>query len=374
MPAIAERVFQLGSETALDVLVRARALEAQGRRVLHLEVGEPDFPTPPHIVEAGVRALRDGHTRYGPPAGLPELRAAIADELLARGVRASIDRLLVAPGAKPLIFYGILATVRPGDEVQLPDPGFPIYASMVRFCGGVPKALDLDAIGTQTRLVIFNSPSNPTGAVLSDADLERLAALAQEHDFWVMSDEIYRRITYGEPPRSIASLPGMAERTIIVDGFSKSYAMTGWRLGWGCFPPALIEHAVRLMINSNTCAASFVQHAGIAALRGPQDAVAAMVAEFRRRRDVIVGRLSRIPGVRCPAPAGAFYAFPDVRGLGAPSSEIQRMLLEDEGVAALDGIGFGANGDGHIRFSFAAAIEVVEAAADALAKVASRLR
>ena len=387
MPALAPRLLQLASETALDVLVRARALEARGRNVLHLEVGEPDFPTPPHIVEAGIRAIRDGHTRYGPPAGLPALREAIAEHLLERGVRAGPEQILVTPGAKPHVFYGILATVAPGDEVILPDPGFPIYASMVRFCGGVPvpvgpdlpngRALNPDeveaAITPKTKLIIFNSPANPTGAGVPLEDLQRLAALAERHDLWVMADEIYRRITYGAPPPSIASLPGMAERTIIVDGFSKSYAMTGWRLGWGYYPEALAEHAVRLMINSNTCTASFVQHAGLAALTGPQEHVAAMVAEFRRRRDALIPRLQEIPGIECHSPAGAFYAFPDVRKLPISSRALADRLLEEEGVALLDGAGFGERGRGYLRLSFAASVGVVQAAAEAIGRVVGRL-
>jgi aspartate/methionine/tyrosine aminotransferase len=391
MPRIAERVSQLGTETALDVLIKARALEARGRTVIHLEVGEPDFPTPGHIVEAGVRALRDGHTRYGPPAGLPELREAICTELFeSRSVRAGPERIVVAPGAKPLVFYGILAAVSPGDEVLIPDPGFPIYASMVRFCGGVPvavpprlspeddaRALDLDAleraITPRTRMVIFNAPSNPTGAVVPPDDLRRLAALCQRHDLWVMADEIYRRISYGPPPGSIAALPGMDERTIIVDGFSKSYAMTGWRLGWGLFPPALAPHAVRLMINSNTCTATFVQRAGLAALTGPQDPVREMTAEFRRRRDAFIARLRRIPGVRCSSPAGAFYAFPDVRGLPVSAAALADRLLEEEGVAVLDGAGFGERGAGHLRFSFANSLANLEEAAERFGRLVARL-
>lgn len=388
MPKVANRLFQLGSETALDVLIKARALEARGRSVIHLEVGEPDFPTPGHIVEAGIKALRDGQTRYGSPSGLPALREAICEELFERrSVRASPEHVLVAPGAKPLVFYGILATIEPGDEVLLPDPGFPIYASMVRFCGGVPVsvpsrledgcALDLDvlerAITPRTRLVIFNSPGNPTGAIVADRELRRLAALCEKHDLWVMADEIYRRVVYGPPPPSIAALPGMLERTIVVDGFSKSYAMTGWRLGYGLFPPALSAHAVRLMINSNTCTATFVQHAGLAALRGPQDAVAEMVAEFRRRRDAIVSALNAIEGVRCSSPYGAFYAFPDVRALPIGAAGLADRLLEEEGVAVLDGVGFGANGAGHLRLSFAASLENLLEAAERLRRLIGRL-
>ena len=378
MPQLAARVQALGTETALDVLLKARALEARGRRVLHHEVGEPDFPTPAHIVEAGVRALRDGHTRYGPPAGLPELREAICEELLRRGVRAGIDQVVVCAGAKPAILYGVLATIQPGDEVLVPDPGFPIYPSVVRFCGGVPvpvpalDGFDLDAaeraVTPRTRMIIFNSPGNPTGAVVHD--LQRLAALAQRHDLWVMADDIYRRITYSAEPPCIAALPGMAERTLLIDGFSKAYAMTGWRLGYGVFPPAIAPHAVRLMINSNTCTAAFVQLAGLAALRGPQETVTAMVAEFRRRRDLIVARLAAIAGVACKVPEGAFYAFPDVRSLPAGLAD---RLLEEEGVAVLDGAGFGQNGKGHLRFSFASSLETLEEAAAALRRLVSRL-
>src|SRR5437762_2250646 len=387
MPQIASRVRSLGTETALDVLVKARAVEARGRSVIHLEVGEPDFPTPKHIVEAGVRALRDGKTRYGAPAGLPSLREAICQDLDLRGVRAPPDQVLVTPGAKPILFYGFLATLSPGDEVLVPDPGFPIYASMVRFCGAVPvsipprltegRALDLDAleraITARTRMVVFNSPSNPTGAVVPEADLRRLAGLAERHDLWVMADEIYRRICYGADVPSIASLPGMLERTILVDGFSKAYAMTGWRLGWGLFPAALAPHAIRLVINSNTCTASFVQEAGVAALRGPQDVVDAMVAQFRRRRDAIVARLARIPGVRCHAPAGAFYAFPDVRALPIPAAAFADRLLGEETVALLDGSGFGAGGTGYLRLSFAASLDNLEEAADRFDRLVARL-
>ena len=387
MPRIAERVSSLGTETALDVLVKARAVEARGRKVIHLEVGEPDFPTPQHIVEAGIRALREGKTRYGPPSGLLALREAICEELSARGVSAHPDHVLVAPGAKPILLYGFLATLSPGDEVLIPDPGFPIYASVVRFCGATPvsipprldqgRALDLDAveraITPRSRMIVFNSPSNPTGAMVPEDDLRRLAALAQRHDLWVMTDEIYRRIRYGRAAPSIAALPGMSERTIVADGFSKSYAMTGWRLGFGLFPPALSPHAVRLMVNSNTCTAAFVQEAGLAALRGPQEVVDAMVAQFRTRRDAIVSRLARIPGVRCHEPAGAFYAFPDVRGLPLPAAALADRLLEEEAVALLDGAGFGAGGAGYLRLSFASSLESLEEAAARFARLVARL-
>jgi len=387
MAQIAKRVFELGTESALDVLLKAKALEATGRKVIHLEVGEPDFPTPPHIVEAGIKALRDGRTRYGPAPGTAELREALVEHLRERGAAATPDRVLVTPGAKPILFYGLLAIVGQGDEVLLPDPGLPIYPSIDKFCGGVPvqvppklsegRAMDLDilekSITPRTRAVIFNSPSNPTGASMPDDDLKRLAALAQKHDLWVIADEIYRRVSYGPMPSSIAALPGMSERTIIVDGFSKAFAMTGWRLGFGLFPAALAQHAVRLMINSNTCTATFVQDAGLAALRGPQDVVSKMTAEFRVRRDALTKWLAAIPGVKCHVPDGAFYVFPDVRALPLPAHEIADKLLNEEGVALLDGAGFGANGRGHLRMSFAAALPSLEEATQRLARLAARL-
>ncbi len=315
------------------------------------------------------------------------MREAICEDLAARGIRAAPDQVLVTPGAKPILFFGLLATLSAGDEALIPDPGFPIYESMVRFCGATPipipprleegRALDLDAveraINPRTRLIVYNSPSNPTGAMVGEADLRKLAALAQRHDLWVMADEIYRRIRYVDEAPSIATLPGMPERTILADGFSKAYAMTGWRLGWGVFPPTLAPHAVRLMINSNTCTAAFVQEAGLAALRGPQGVVDDMVAHFRARRDAIVGWLARIPGVLCHAPAGAFYAFPDVRGLPLPAAALADRLLEEEAVALLDGAGFGRGGAGHLRISFAASLESLEEAADRFARLVRRL-
>jgi aspartate aminotransferase len=364
----------LGTETAFDVLARARALEAQGRRILHLEIGEPDFPTPAHIVEAGVRALRDGHTRYGPPPGLPALREAICERLLAeRGVRATPDEVVVTPGAKPILFLAILATVGAGDEVLVPDPGFPIYESVVRFAGArvvpVPVreesgfSLDVDAaerlVTPRTRMLIFNSPANPTGGGTTQRDLERIAALAQRHDLWVVADEIYARISYEEPHTSIAALPGMRDRVILSDGFSKAYAMTGWRLGFGVVPRRLAEPLTRLVINSNSCTAAFVQLAGVEALRGTQEPVDRMVAEFRRRRDLVVSALGAIPGVRCAMPRGAFYAFPDVRALPISAGELASRLLEEHGIATLSGTAFGPGGDGHLRISYVSAPEVL---------------
>jgi len=379
MRNLATRMADLGTETAFDVLARARALEAQGRRVLHLEIGEPDFPTPGHIVEAGVRALRDGHTRYGPPPGLPALREAICERLLSeRGVRAAPDEVVVTPGAKPILFLAILATVGAGDEVLVPDPGFPIYESVVRFAGArvvpVPVreesgfSLDVDAaeqlVTPRTRMLIFNSPANPTGGATTQRDLERIAALAQRHDLWVIADEIYARISYEEPHRSIAALPGMRDRVILSDGFSKAYAMTGWRLGYGVVPRRLAEPLTRLVINSNSCTAAFVQLAGVEALRGTQEPVDRMVAEFRGRRDLIVSALRAIPGVRCATPRGAFYAFPDVRALPVPAGELATRLLEEHGVATLAGTAFGPGGDGHLRISYVSAPDVLTEALD----------
>jgi len=374
MRDLSSRMADLGTETAFDVLARARAVEAQGRRVLHLEIGEPDFPTPKHIVEAGVRALRDGHTRYGPPPGLPALREAICERLLAeRAVRASPDEVVVTPGAKPILFLAILATVGPGDEVLVPDPGFPIYESVVRFAGArvvpVPVreesafSLDVDAaerlVTPRTRMLIFNSPANPTGGATTERDLDRIAALAERHDLWVIADEIYARISYEEPHRSLAALPGMRERVILSDGFSKAYAMTGWRLGFGVVPKRLAEPMTRLVINSNSCTAAFVQLAGVEALRGTQEPVERMAAEYRRRRDLVVSALRAMPGVRCAVPRGAFYAFPDVRSLPITASELATRLLEEHGVATLSGTAFGPGGDGHLRISYVSAPDVL---------------
>jgi aspartate/methionine/tyrosine aminotransferase len=374
MARLAARISDLGTETAFDVLARTRVLEAQGKHVLHLEIGEPDFPTPPHVVEAGIRALRDGATKYGPPPGLPGLREAVCERVLADvGVRATPDEVVITPGAKPILFFAILATVGPGDEVLCPDPGFPIYESVVRFAGAkavpVPLradrgyALDVDAaerlVTDRTRLVIFNSPGNPTGGMVSAKDLERIGALAERHDLWVIADEIYGRIHYEEEHTSLAALPGMRERVILADGFSKAYAMTGWRLGYGVFPRALVEPVTRLVINSNSCTAAFVQLAGVAALRGPQEPVERMVAEYRRRRDLVVSALRETPGLRCAIPQGAFYAFPDVRQLPLPANAFATHLLEEHGVATLSGTAFGPGGDGHLRISYVSAPDVL---------------
>jgi aspartate/methionine/tyrosine aminotransferase len=387
-PPLATRLDDLGTETAFEVLVKARAIEARGRRVIHLEIGEPDFDTPPNVVEAAVRALRDGLTHYGPAAGLPELREAICESLWAtRQVKAAPDAVVVTPGAKPIIFFGILATVNPGDEVLVPDPGFPIYESVVRFVGATPVpvpllegsgfALDLPAlerrITPRTKLLIFNSPANPTGGVIPPKDIERIAALAERHGLWVMADEIYSQILYEGTHASIAALPGLEARTILIDGFSKTYAMTGWRLGYGVMPPPLAAQVARLMVNSNSCTATFVQAAGVEALRGPQDAAKAMVAEFRKRRDLIVRRLNEIPGIRCALPQGAFYVFPNVSALPVDARAFADRLLETHGVAALAGTCFGAGGDGYVRLSYANSTENLEAAADLIGRAVREL-
>ena len=386
---LAERMGLLGTETAFEVLVRARALEQQGRDVVHLEIGEPDFDTPAHVKEAAKQALDEGWTHYGAAAGLPELRQAIADHVArTRAIAVDPAQVVVTPGAKPVLFFSLLALVQPGDEVILPDPGFPIYESMIRFAGATPVPLtlreerafafdpaELPALfSRRTRLIILNSPHNPTGGVLDRPALEAVAAAAQEHDVTVLADEIYSSILYGGEHVSITSLPGMAERTILLDGFSKTYAMTGWRLGYGVFPRPLVAGIERLMVNSVSCTASFVQRAGLAALRGPQEPVTAMVAEFQRRRALIVDGLNAIPGIRCLEPQGAFYAFPNVRELGLGSDELADRLLQEAGVAALAGTAFGSAGEGYLRLSYANSIPNLQEALDRLASAARQYR
>jgi len=367
----ATRLDWLGTEQAYLVLGAARRLEAAGHQVVHLEIGEPDMPTPPHVVEAGVRALRDGLTRYALAAGVPELRDAIAQSLALRGVRASAENVIVAPGAKPMLFSAALTLVEPGAEVLTPDPGFPIYESVVRFAGGRPVYYPLDEarafapdvaaiaerITPRTRVIILNLPHNPTGGVAAPDDLTRLAALAQQHDLWVISDEVYGQVRYDGKWDSIAALPGMAERTFIVDGFSKAYSMTGWRLGYGVMPQWLADPVTTLLINNISCTATFVQYAGIAALTGPQDAVKRMVSGLRGKRDQLVRGLTAIEGITCATPAGAFYCFPDVSGLlertGQTCESLAERLLEDAHVAVLAGSAFGPGGKGHLRMCYA---------------------
>jgi len=373
---LAERMSRLGTEAAFDVLVRARALEAQGRNIIHLELGEPDFPTPKHIIDAAKQALDDGWTRYGPTQGLPDLREAIAAYVCrTRNIQVNADHVCVVPGGKPMIFFPILALIDPGDEVIYPNPGFPIYESMIQFLGATPVpypalggAFDLnllrDKLSPRTRLMILNSPHNPSGSVLSANDLHDIAGLVRDRDLMVLSDEIYSRIYFGDPPASIASLPGMQEKTIILDGFSKTYAMTGWRMGYGVMPKWLAHAVTQLMVNATSCTATFTQRAGIAALNGPQDDVQEMVDEFRRRRDAFCAGLNSLPGFRCAIPEGAFYTFPNVAGTGRTSKELADALLEKAGVACLDGASFGNYGEGHLRFSIASSYENLMAAID----------
>jgi aspartate aminotransferase len=363
---------RLGTETAFEVLAKARALEAQGKSVIHLEIGEPDFDTPAHIVEAAKRALDEGYTHYGPAAGLPELREAIAHEIAtSRGISVQPDQVVVTPGGKPVMFYAILALCEAGDEVIYQNPGFPIYESMINFVGAkaVPLPLleekgfafsidDLKSrITPRTKMLVINSPANPTGGIIPPEDLKAIAELAVTHNFWVLSDEIYCRLLYEGTHTSIAAQPGMADRTIILDGFSKTYAMTGWRMGYGVMPLNLAPSIVKLMVNSNSCTASFSQRAGVAAITGPQDEVNRMRAEFRRRRDAIVAALNAIPGVRCELPKGAFYAFPNVSGTGLSEREMADRLLTEAGVATLAGTAFGEYGAGYLRLSYANSME-----------------
>ncbi|HXB57380.1 MAG TPA: pyridoxal phosphate-dependent aminotransferase [Vicinamibacteria bacterium] len=374
---LSERMARLGTETAFEVLVRARALEAQGRQIVHLEIGEPDFDTPPHITAAAIEALKGGATHYGPSAGIPELREAVAeDSTRRRGVKATPEMVVVTPGAKPIMFFVILALVDPGDEVLYPNPGFPIYESMIRYIGGVPvpvrlreeKGFDLDVdqlcdkLGPRTRLVILNYPHNPTGGVISEAGLRGIADAAARHGVPVLSDEIYGRILYDAGHTSIAAMPGMEPLAIVLDGFSKTYAMTGWRLGYGVMPAPMAQVVAKLQTNSTSCTATFSQKAGVAALRGDQSSVEGMVAEFRRRRDAMVAGLRTVPGVQCVRPAGAFYVFPNITGTGYSSRALADRLLEEAGVACLSGTAFGEFGEGHLRFSYANSMENIEEA------------
>lgn len=386
---LASRMQRLGTETAFEVLVRARALEAQGRDVVHLEIGEPDFDTPENIVEAGARALREGWTHYGPAAGLPDLREAIASYVNgSRGTSYTPDQVVVTPGGKPVMFFVMLALLERGHEAICPDPGFPIYGSMIDFSGakGVPIPLreendfrlDIDELASlmsdRTRLLILNSPANPTGGVLEREDLAAIAELAVKHDVIVLSDEIYSELLYEGEHVSIATMPGMAERTIILDGFSKTYAMTGWRLGYGLFPGDLAAPISKLMVNSVSCTSMAVQRAGLEALTGPQDKVAEFREAFRRRRDLIVNGLNEIEGISCVLPKGAFYAFPNITGTGRSSKEFADLLLEEHGVAALAGTSFGAAGEGYLRLSYATSEANIEKALARVADAVSAVR
>jgi len=370
---LAQRMSRLGTETAFEVLNKARALERQGKSIIHLEIGEPDFDTPANIVEAGVDALRKGWTHYGPSAGLPELRQALADYVSrTRGVKVTSDEVVVVPGGKPIIFFTILALIDEGDEVIYPNPGFPIYESMIRYVGGraVPIRLreegdfSLDVneltalISDHTKLIILNSPQNPTGGALSRPDIEQIAKIIGDRNIMVLSDEIYSRLLFdGAEHFSIMSVPGMQERTILLDGFSKTYAMTGWRMGYGVMRSDLATHITRLMTNSNSCTASFTQVAGIEAIKGDQSSVDHMRDEFQRRRQVVVAGLNKIKGFSCRMPKGAFYVFPNITQTGWKSKPLADALLEQAGVAALSGTSFGEFGEGYLRFSIANSME-----------------
>ncbi|UCG53730.1 MAG: pyridoxal phosphate-dependent aminotransferase [Candidatus Latescibacterota bacterium] len=352
----------------LEVLARAKALEAEGREIIHLEIGEPDFDTPANIKRAAIRALDEGYTHYGPSAGLPEVREAVAKFVRqSRGVDVEPEQVLITSGAKPAIFFTVLALVDPGDEVIYPNPGFPAYEATIRMVGGIPVPMVLEEergfavdpegletlVSEKTKLCIINSPQNPTGGILPQEVLDRIAELAHRHDFYVLSDEIYSRIVYDGAFASFYSVGGAAERTILVDGFSKAYAMTGWRLGYGVMPRTLTPVVARLFSNSNSSTCTFVQRAGIEALRGPQVSVDEMVGEFRERRDILVEGLNDLPGFKCHKPAGAFYVFPNITGTGMTSAELQRFLMERAGVAVIAGPSFGEFGEGFIRLSYA---------------------
>lgn len=365
---LAARMQRLGTETAFEVLVRARALEAKGRDVIHLEIGEPDFDTPENVIGAGIEALRSGWTHYGPSAGLPALREAIAREVgSSRGVSVSPEEVVVVPGGKPILFFTILALIGDGDEVIYPNPGFPIYESMIEFVGGIPVPIPLREerdfrmdvnelsakITSRTRLIILNSPANPTGGVLTEQDIRDVAAAVGNANIMVLSDEIYSRLIFEGSHFSPISIPEFRERIILLDGFSKTYAMTGWRLGYGVMRTDLAAQVARLMTNSNSCTASFTQMAGVAALTGDQASVTRMCTAFRERRDLMVNGLNRIRGFRCLSPKGAFYVFPNIEGTGLKSQELAGRLLEEAGVACLSGTAFGKYGEGYLRFSVA---------------------
>lgn len=386
---LASRMSRLGTESAFEVLGKAKELERQGRTIIHLEIGEPDFDTPAHITAAAQEALAAGHTHYVPAPGIPELRTAVTEFLERTGrLRATPDRVVITPGAKPIMFFTIMALCEQGDEVLCPDPGFPMYASIAAFSGARPVPVPLresngftidpdelaSLITERSRLLILNSPHNPCGSASTPEQLAAIAELARKHDLVVLSDEVYWALRADEGGHhSVLDLDGMAERTVLLDGWSKTFAMTGWRLGFGVFPPALVEPVTRLVINSVSCTSAFSQHAAIAALSGPWDEVDRMAAEFRRRRDVIVPGLNNIPGVSCVEPAGAFYAFPNVRELGLPAVTLADLLMERSGVACLPGTAFGGYGEGYLRFSYANSVDNIRAALAAFDELVSEV-
>ena len=378
---LAARMGEIGTETAFEVLARARALESKGRSIVHLEIGEPDFPTPPNIVEAAERAIRDGYTHYTPAGGLPQVRQAVADWIRRwYEVEVTPQQVVMVPGSKNVLLFTILALIDKGDEVILPDPGYPIYASLVALAGGVSVGIQLrekndfrfdveelkQKITPRTRLIIINSPHNPTGGVLSTRDLEAIAELAQKHDLFVLTDEVYGQITYDGNHQSILTVPGMLDRTIYSDGLSKAYAMCGWRLGFAVAPLELAQRFETLMINTSSCAAAFTQMATIEALSSPKSdrAVQEMVAEFKRRRDVVVDRLNALPGVTCHKPLGAFYVFPNIQQTGLDERKLADRLLYEGGVAVLPGTSFGEGGKGYLRLSYATSIDQLEEGVD----------
>ena len=382
MPQLATALERLGTETAFEVLARAKALEATGKRVIHLEIGEPDFDTAPHIVEAAAKALKDGQTHYCPAPGIPALREAAAHHLSThRGLDVHPDSIVVTPGAKPFLFFGILATCNPGDEVIYPNPGFPIYESAIRWAGATPVPLPLteetdfaftaedlrSRMSSKTKMVILNSPANPTGGYISKQLNAEIAAVLADHDCWILSDEVYSEMLWsGAEHDTIAGHQGLQDRTILLDGFSKTFAMTGWRLGYASLPEALREPITRLIINSVSCTAPATQLAGVAALTGPRTEIDAMMAEFDRRRVAVVEGLNSLPGVSCRDPKGAFYAFPNVKGTGQDSRIVADRLLQEAGVAVLSGTAFGEYGDGFLRFSYANSLENIQEAIEAM--------
>jgi aspartate aminotransferase len=371
----------MGTESAFEVLAKARALEATGRKIIHLEIGEPDFDTPAHIKEAATEALRQGFTHYVAAPGIPELREAVG-EFFGRTGRGHYpaDRVVITPGAKPIMFYAIMALCEEGDEVIYPDPGFPMYESITSFAGARPVPVPLHEehqfrvdpeevaalISDRTKLIVLNSPHNPCGSALTKEDVEAIAELAIRHDLYVLSDEVYWAIRYDSEHYSIAALDGMQDRTILLDGCSKTHAMTGWRLGFVGLPPDLVEPYSRMIINSVSCSAAFTQRAALAAVTGPWEPIQAMIDEFHKRREVIVDGLNRIPGVTCTMPGGAFYAFPNITELGFPSETVAEHLLQNAGVACLAGTAFGPNGQGYLRFSYANSIDAIRDALDAV--------
>ncbi|MFL5738046.1 MAG: pyridoxal phosphate-dependent aminotransferase [Actinomycetota bacterium] len=378
---LADRMGRLGTESAFEVLAKARALEAEGRSIIHLQIGEPDFDTPEHIVKAAEEALSGGMTHYVPAPGIPALREAVAAFLSRTGrLETDASRVIVTPGAKPIIYFTIMALCQEGDEVLYPDPVFPMYESIANYSGATPVPLPLreenrfrldpdelaSLVTDRTKLIILSTPHNPCGSALTRQELEAVARIAIEHDLVVLSDEVYWAITYGGKHASILEIDGMADRTVLLDGWSKTFAMTGWRLGFGVFPQPLVEPVTRLVINTVSCTSAFSQYGAIAALEGPWDQVDAMVEEFHRRRDVIVDGLNSIEGISCLSPDGAFYVFPSVRDLGLPSKRVEEEILERAGVACLSGTAFGQHGEGYLRFSYANSVENISAALDAI--------